>query len=169
MKFIYVVVFACILVVACAAPVDNSAAEAFEKNSQTVIANLKGFQNENVDYSQYAEDFIMRDTGFGGKDSLNLQEMIAMDKSNWEIFDFKCLTDPVVLLPGVNVDTKLPDGSVRHYSRWQVTRQATDSTAAKSAVISLYESFDFNEEGKIVFQQIYGDFGGIINYLFSEN
>jgi len=48
---------------------DNSANEAFEKNSQTVLAILEGFQSENLDYSQYADDFVMRDTGFGTKDS----------------------------------------------------------------------------------------------------
>jgi len=29
----------------------------------------------------------------------------------------------------------------------------------------LYESFDFNEEGKIIYQQVYGDFTGIMMHL----
>jgi hypothetical protein len=167
MKFIYAILCACILFVACAPPVDNSAAEAFEKNSQTVVDNLKGFQNENIDYSQYANDFILGGTSFGEKDSISLNEMIEMDKNNWKTFDFKLVTYPLVLLPGVDVDTKKADGSVRHYSLWEVTLPATDSTEAKSGQIKLYESFDFDEDGKIVFQQVYGDFGGIMGYLFS--
>jgi len=107
----------------------------------------------------------MRDTGFGSKDSLSLDEMIAFDKEMLEAYDFKILTDPIVLLPGVNPDTRKPDGSVRHYTDWEVTLPATDSTEARSGVIKLYESFDFNAEGKITFQQVYGDFTGIMMHL----
>ena len=146
---------------------DNSANEAFEKNSQTVLANLEGFQNENQDYSQYAKDFVMGDTGFGNKDSLSLEEVMKADKELWENYDFKLLTDPINLLPGVNADTRLPDGSVRHYSDWQVTLSATDSTEAKSGVIKLYESFDFDADGKIIFQTLYGDFTGLMMHLHS--
>lgn len=152
----------------CQAPVDNSASEAFEKNSKTVIANLEGWQNESMDYSEYADDFVMFDTGFGVVDSMSLADMKESDKRAWEALDFKMLNDPI-MLPGVNADTKLADGSVRHYSSWEVTRPATDSTEAKSGVINLYESFDFNEEGKIVYQQVYGDFTGIMRHLFSAD
>jgi hypothetical protein len=169
MKSIYSILFLSIFFVGCQPKPDNSANEAFEKNSKTVIANLEGWQNENLDYSMYAKDFAMLETGFGApKDSLNLDEMMANDKQMWETFDFKLLTSPPVLLPGVNADTKMADGSVRHYSSWEVTLPATDSTAAKMGVIRLYESFDFDKEGKIRYQQVYGDFGGLMNYLFSE-
>ena len=169
MKSIYAILFLSILFVGCQPKPDNSANEAFEKNSKTVLANIEGWQNENIDYSAYAKDFAMRETGFGAaKDSLNLEEMKASDKQMWATFNFKLLNAPPVLLPGVNADTKLPDGSVRHYSTWEVTRPATDSTAAKTGVIRLYESFDFDAEGKIRYQQVYGDFGGLMNYLFSK-
>lgn len=142
---------------------------AFEKNSITVLANLKGFQNDNLDYSMYADNFSMLETTFGvEKDSSSLPEMIESDKAIWEMFDFKMLTDPTVLLPGVNPDTGMPDGSVRHYSEWEVSRPATDSTAAKACNIRLYESFDFDDEGKILVQQVYGDFSGLMMYLNSS-
>ena len=148
---------------------DNSADMAFQKNSETVLANLKGWQNENLDYSMYADDFVMLDAGFNApKDSLSLNDMMASDKNLWKTYDFKLLTDPPNLLPGVNQDTKQPDGSVRHYSEWEVTRPATDSTEARSGAIRLYESFDFDESGKILFQQVYGDFTGLFMYLNSE-
>ena len=147
------------------AEVEVSADEIFQKNSETVLANLKGWQNENVDYSVYADDFIMGETMFNAeKDSLNLDEMKAFDKMMWERFDSKMLAEPQ-LLPGVNADSKLADGSVRHYSEWEVTLPATDSTEAKTANIRLYESFDFNEEGKISFQQIYGDLSAMMMYF----
>lgn len=169
MKVIYAILFLSILFVGCQPKPDNSANEAFERNSKTVLANLEGWQNENLDYTMYATDFAMLETAFGAdKDSINLDEMIVNDKQMWETFDFKLLTSPPVLLPGVNADTKIADGSVRHYSSWEVTLPATDSTEAKSGVIRLYDSFDFNAEGKIRYQQTYGDFGGIMNHLFSK-
>ena len=143
--------------------------ENFETNSETVLKNLKGWQNENLDYSMYAQDFIMIDTGFGSeKDSLNLEEMIAGDKQIWADYDFKMLTDPPVLLPGVDPDTRIPNGSVRHYSHWEITKTATDSTPAKSGIIQLYETFDFNENGKITDQAVYGDFTGVMMHLNSD-
>ena len=166
MKTIYSIICLPLLFMACQPKVDNSAQEAFEKNSQTVLANIEGWQNENLDYSQYAENFIMRDTGFGAaKDSVTLNEMKEQDKMMWERYDFKLLTSPPVLLPGVNPETKKVDGSVRHYSDWEVTLPATDSTTAKKGVIKLYESFDFDSNGKIVYQQLYGDFTGLMMYL----
>lgn len=169
MKSIYSILFLSILFIACQPKPDNSANEAFEKNSKTVMANLEGWQNENLDYSMYAKDFAMLETGFGAaKDSITLDEMMENDKQMWATLDFKLLTSPPVLLPGVNADTKLADGSVRHYSSWEVTLPATDSTAAKSGVIRLYESFDFDAEGKIRYQQAYGDFSGLMNHLFSK-
>lgn len=166
MKSIYYYLFLTVLLVGCKTETDNSVNETFETNSKTVLANLEGWENENLDYTMYADDFVMSDTAFGAeKDSLSLKEVMANDKQIWARYDFKLLTKPPVLLPGVNPQTKKPDGSVRHYSDWEVTLPATDSTEARSGVIQLYESFDFNTEGKILFQQAYGDFSGIMMYL----
>lgn len=145
---------------------EMSVDDVFKKNSETVLANLKGWQNENLDYSMYANDFVMLDNGFGAeKDSVSLKEMMDFDKMLWKNYDFKLLTDPPVLLPGVNSDTKKADGSVRHYSDWEVTRVATDSMPAKTGVLHMYESFDFDENGKIILRQAYADFTGIMMYL----
>ena len=167
MKSIIFYLSAVVLLVSCTPPVDNSANLAFEKNSKTVLANLDGWQNENIDYSMYADNFVMLETAFGTEsDSITLDQMKENDKKMWEAYDFKMLNTPV-LLPGVNAATRMPDGSVRHYSAWEITLPATDSTAAKSGVIKLYESYDFNAEGKIAYQQVYGDFTGIMMYLHS--
>ncbi len=140
--------------------------DVFNKNSETVMSNLKGWQNENLDYSMYSDDFVMLDTFFGAeKDSISLTEMKESDKMLWKNYDFKLMTEPPVLLPGVNSDTKKPDGSVRLYSDWEVTRVATDSMPAKSGMLHMYESFDFDENGKIVYQQGYADFTGLMMYL----
>ena len=168
MKQIIYYLCAVLILVSCTPPVDNSASEAFEKNSKTVLANLQGWQNENLDYSMYADDFAMMETGFSSEnDSVSLTEMIETDKKLWQTYDFKMLNEPV-LLPGVNATTKAVDGSVRHYSQWEITLSATDSTEAKSGVIKMYESFDFNEEGKIRYQQVYADFTGIMMHLHGQ-
>jgi len=169
MKFIYYYVFLSILLVGCKTETDNSVNETFEANSKTVLANLEGWENENLDYTMYADDFVMRETWFGAeKDSLSLKEVMDNDKQTWARYDFKLLTKPSVLLPGVNPQTGMPDGSVRHYSDWEIILPVTDSTKARSGVIHLYESFDFNSEGKILLQQVYGDFSGIMMYLNKE-
>jgi hypothetical protein len=54
---------------------------------------------------------------------------------------------------------------VRYYGDWQITIPATDSTEARSGVIKYYESFDFDDDGKIIYQQGYGDYGGLFGYL----
>ncbi|NEW79213.1 MAG: hypothetical protein GZ086_07245, partial [Gelidibacter sp.] len=126
MKCIYAILLLSLLFIACEPKTDNSAKEAFEKNSKTVLANLDGWQSENLDYSMYSKDFTMLETGFGAdKDSLTLDEMMAYDKQTWATFNFKLLSSPPVLLPGVNPDTKLADGSVRLYSTWEVMVPAT--------------------------------------------
>jgi len=171
MKHLLTILCLTFLFIACQPAADNSANEAFEKNSKTVLAALEGFQNENLDHqAYYATDFVSLVTGFGAdKDSLNLDESIASDKEIWKILDFKLLNDPVVLLPGVNAETKMADGSVRYYGDWEVTRTATDSTEARSGVLKIYSSFDFDEEGKIIYEQGYGDFSGIMRYLMSAD
>ncbi|MEJ2113857.1 MAG: hypothetical protein P8X62_09265 [Flavobacteriaceae bacterium] len=169
MKFIYSILFLTIFLIACQPKVDNSAEEAFKKNSETVLANLQGFQDENVDYySTYSDSVVFADTGFGGKDSLSLDDIKENDKWLWETFNFKLITDPLVLLPGVDPETKKSDGSVRYYGEWELTLPATDSTEGKTAVLKMYESYDFDDDGKILYQQGYGDFTGIMTYLLKE-
>lgn len=169
MKIIYSIICLSIMFVGCQPKVDNSAQEAFEKNCKTVLANLEGFQNENLDYTMYSKDFVLRGTGFGDKDSLSLEEVKGHDKWLLENFDFKIIDSPINLLPGVNPDTKQMDGSVRYYADWEVTKPATDSTAAKTGILKMYESFDFDAEGKIIYQQGYGDFTGLMTYLMSND
>ncbi|NCP91040.1 MAG: hypothetical protein GW827_12555, partial [Flavobacteriales bacterium] len=98
-KIISTLLFA-ILFIGCQEKVDNSAQEAFEKNSKTVLLNIESWQNESMDYSMYSKDFIMLETGVGTeKDSLTLDDIIANDKKMWDYYDFKILNTPV-LLPG---------------------------------------------------------------------
>lgn len=167
MKKLFTFLFLSTIIIGCQPPPDNSAAETFEKNSETVMAYINGFEKESVDYEAiYSKDLVvMRGTSFGSNDSTFLTQLILNDRKGWAKFDFEMMTRPVVLLPGVNADTKKLDGSVRYYGTWKVTLPATDSTEARSGVIKLYETFDFNEEGKIIYQGFYGDGSGLFMYL----
>jgi len=167
MKKIYILFILSLILVSCQPPVDNSAKEKFEKNAKTVQAYIDGFEAESIDYDKiYSKQLVvMRGTSFGSNDSTGLPELMMNDRKGWAKFDFELLNKPAVLLPGVNADTKELDGSVRYYGTWKVTRPATDSTEEKSGVIKLYESFDFDDEGKIVYQQYYGDGSGLFLYL----
>ena len=144
---------------------DNKTSEIFETNSTTVAAYLKDWQNENVDYEKYfASDFESWPTAYGDTDTTNLEQNIEWDQYNWERYDFE-IADELNLLPGVNVDTKQMDGSVRYYANWKITKSATDSTEERSAYIKMYQAYVFNEEGKISMNLTYGDFSGMMQDL----
>jgi len=168
MKIMYSMLCLALLIVGCKAEPDNSANELFAKNSETALKSIMDWENETPDYSIYADDAVAYSTYFGAEnDSIMMQseESKAHDKSFLVKYDFKLLTNPPVFLPGVNADTKLPDGSVRYYGAWEVTLPATDSTEAKSGIIKIYESYDFDANGKIAVQQGYGDYSGLMTYL----
>ena len=168
MKNVFIVSVLAMFIFGCEERKEDPAAQAFEENSKTVLANLEGWQTENLDYSMYADDFYMLVTAFGAeKDSVTLSEMKEMDAAYWATHDFEMVEEPQLLI-GVDPETNTPDGSVRHYSLWRVTRSATDSTEAKSGEIQLYEFFTFNEDGKILRQGVYGDFGGLNAHLYSN-
>jgi len=169
MKRIYFPLFAAALFIGCQPPVDNSADEAFVKNSETVRIEIASWKSESMDYDAlYAANAVVLETAFEAGDSLTLSEIKENNARMWEMFDFEMITDPLVLLPGVNTDTKKADGSVRYYGVWKVTLPATDSTEARSGELKFYESYDFNAEGKIIYQQGYGDFGGLFEYLMED-
>lgn len=139
--------------------------EAFERNSEVVKQDIENWINETPDYSNYAEDMYFYPTNFSLEpDSVSLTESMENDKAALAAYDF-AIADELVLLPGVNAETKQMDGSVRFYAIWELTKTATDSTEAKSAKIAVYHSYDFNAEGKITNQVTYGDFTGILRYL----
>lgn len=170
MKIMYSMFCLALLFVSCKAEQkeDNSANELFAKNSETVLKSISDWENETLDYSIFAENAVGLNTFFGAEVDtilINSEESKAMDKEFLSRYDFKFSPNPPQLLQGVNADTNLPDGSVRYYGAWEVTLPATDSTEAKSGTIKVYNSLDFDENGKIIYTQGYGDYSGIMNYL----
>ena len=165
MKTINAILCLALFAVACQPKPDTTADDLFKKNSETALSYLKAWESENVDYSIFADDYVSRETGFGSEvDSIGLAEAKEWNSKMLAQYDFKMMGDPV-FLPGVNPDTKKPDGSVRYYGDWEIILPATDSTEARSAVLKAYHSFDFNAEGKLAYEQMYGDFTGVMMYL----
>lgn len=177
MKFILIILAGVFLFVGCqpvadsgeSSPAEDPTKEIFERNSQTVLNYLEAWQNENVDHAAFfSEDFEEWGTGFGQNDTTRFDDLAESDKGAWDRYDFELITDPLNILPGVNVDTKEFDGSVRYYGEWNIISPASDTTEEKSGTLRLYQAYVFNEEGKINLVLTYGDFTGINNYLNSS-
>lgn len=160
-NFIYVTFLS---IVAFSCNPNQEAMKTFEENTKTMDILFESFANESVDYSKFADDVVFKGTLVGAKDSLSLDEIKAIHKELFAKYDFKYMA-PVKYLTGVNADTGVTDGSVRMYYDQEVTLTATDSTEAKSVIVSIYESFDFNEEGKVTYVQWYCDWTGSLAYL----
>jgi hypothetical protein len=131
----------------------NAMLEAFNRNCATVLEYEKAFCSENIDYDKfYAENAVIKGTSFGASDSLFVEDRKVSHQELWQDYDLS-ISEPLNLLPGVNAETKEIDGSVRLYFTLTVTKTANQ----KSISIPMYESFDFDENGKIVYFQFYGD------------
>jgi hypothetical protein len=124
----------------------------FENNSKTMQLLFESYANESVDYTKFADDVVFRGTLSGSADSLGLDEIKGIHKEFFAKYDVKHMA-PFNYLQGVNAETGKADGSVRMYYEMQVTNTTND----KSVVVPIYESFDFNDEGKASFVQWYCD------------
>ena len=153
-KFLYSILL-CVFIFSCnsTSDVDNSAVnKSFEENSKTMQALLESYANEDVDYSRFSDNVVFKGTLFGSPDSLRLDQIKGIHKEFFVKYDVKHMA-PFNFLQGVNPETGEADGSVRFYYDMQVT----NSSNGKSVVIPIYESFDFDEEGKAIYVQWYCD------------
>ena len=163
MKKLFYIPITILLLFSCnAEPTKKQSAvnESFEKNSQTMQSLFESFSNEAVDYSRFSDDVVFKGTLLGSKDSLNLDEVKEMHKGFFAKYDVKHLGE-FNYLQGVNPQTGEADGSVRMYYDMEVT----NSSNGKSVVIPIYESFDFDEEGKAIYVQWYSDWTASIGSL----
>ena len=132
--------------------------QTFKKNCQTVQSYLNDFVKENIDYKKYYNDTCeIRGTYYNSTGSMSVQDRISTHKQMWSKYDFK-ISDSIEYLPGVNAKTKQIDGSVRFYFDWTTTNSENN----RSITIPLYMSFDFDDEGRFVYLQFYGDISSAI-------
>ena len=147
------------------APAADDSRQLFERNAATARQLILDFDAESdAALAHFADSAIWTPTRFGQTDTVPLEQAWAGWKRMWAAYDLELLSD-LVLLPGVDPKTKTPDGSVRVYFDWRYTKPATDSTEQRVADLSLYEAWEFNEDGKIWMTQLYGDIGATIAAL----
>jgi len=151
-----------VLLVACTPPAEGGSSEAdalFDRNCATALNLIRDFDNEDIDAirSHFADSAIWRPTKFGQTDPVSLQDKVEGWKGAFAKYDFDLATEDLRLLPGVDAETREPDGSVRVYFDWELVRPATDSTERKAVTVTYYESWDFDADGKIWLTQIFGD------------
>jgi len=129
----------------------------FDANVATAAHVFADFQAEDDHFfTHFAEDAYWAGTSLNAPDSIALADVAPKYRELWGKYDYT-LTEEANFLPGVNPVSKETDGSVRGYFKWNITKVATDSTEQKSVNVKVYESFDFNAEGKIVWTQVYAN------------
>ena len=132
---------------------NNNLSKIFEKNCETVKSYEAAFCQESIDYEKfYSDQAIIKGTLLGDKDSMYVADRKIAHQELWKKYDFSMT--PLNPLPGVNPETKKMDGSVRNY--FDITITLTEN--GNSITMPMYNSFDFDDEGKILFLQYYGDF-----------
>ena len=132
---------------------DENIYKIFKENCETVIAYETAFCEESIDYEFfYSENAIIKGTMLGDKDSMYVADRMIAHQELWQKYDFSM--SPLNPLPGVNPETKKMDGSVRMY--FDITITLTEN--GNSVTMPMYNSFDFDDEGKIIYLQYYGDF-----------
>ena len=154
--------FAAISLAACTSPAPGEASNAdalFNRNCETARALIRDFDNEDIAAirSHFTDSAVWRPTSFGQLDTASLEDKVAGWTAAFAAYDFDLATEDLRFLPGVNAETKKPDGSVRVYFDWDLVRPATDTTERKSVTVSYYESWDFDADGKIWLTQVFGD------------
>ena len=132
---------------------NNNVSKIFEKNCETVVSYEAAFCQENIDYERfYSDKAIIKGTMLGDNDSMYVADRKTAHKELWQKYDFSM--SPLNPLPGVNPETKKMDGSVRMY--FDITITLTEN--GNSITMPMYNSFDFDDQGKILYLQYYGDF-----------
>ena len=163
MKKIIYSILLCVFIFSCDkdTKTDNlSVSQSFEQNKKTMQALLDSYANENVAYSRFSEDVVFKGTLLGAPDTLKLDQIKAIHKDFFAKYDVKHMA-PFNFLQGVNPESGEADGSVRFYYDMQVT----NSSNGKSVVIPIYESFDFDNQGKAIYVQWYCDWTASISSL----
>jgi hypothetical protein len=138
----------------------------FVRNAETVERVFRAFEAEDGEafWAEFAETAVWRGTGVNAPTILSREKMQGVYDAFWGEFDYEIVGD-LHFQPGVNHETQLPNGSVNGTFLWEVSRMAPDSSERRSVQLWIYESFDLNEEGQIVFTQVFSDLASAYRQL----
>ena len=157
MKQLTPLIICAVLLVSCS---NNSFNADFEKNTQLAQDYFNQFEMKNEDaVFEYLHPDIEWHMPVYGMDMGRIDEVKAAIKGyHAEYDDLKFTAD--YWLPGVNIETGIPDGSTRVYGTWTSTHKRT----GKKTNLTSYHSFEF-EDGKIIRGGDWFDLGGMMNSL----
>ena len=135
----------------------DPASLAFVRNAQSVETVFRAFEAEDAEafWGGFAETALWRGTGVNAPTTLSRKKMRSVYDTFWAEFDYE-LMEPPHFLPGVDPETQRPNGSVNGMFLWEVSKTEEDGSR-KSVQLWIYESFDFNDDGDIVFTQVFSD------------
>jgi len=138
----------------------------FVRNAETVERVFRAFEAEDGEsfWAEFAETAVWRGTGVNAPTTLSREKMQGVYDAFWGEFDYEIVGD-LHFQPGVNHETQLPNGSVNGMFLWEVSRMAPDSSERRSVQLWIYESFDLNKEGQIVFTQVFSDLASAYRQL----
>jgi len=151
------------LLAACGSANPNSMS--FVSNAATVERVFRAFEAEDsiAFWAEFSPEAVWRGTGVDAPTTLSRPMLERVYGSFWSEFDYEIVGD-LHFLPGLNPETQLPNGSVNGTFLWEVSR--TDDEGERRAVqLWIYESFDFNDEGQIVFTQVFSDLASAYRQL----
>ena len=143
----------------------DPASLAFVRNAQTVETVFKAFEAEDAEafWGGFAETAVWRGTGVNAPTTLSRKKMRSVYDAFWAEFDYE-LMEPPHFLPGVDPETQRPNGSVNGMFLWEVSKAAEDGSR-KAVQLWIYECFDFNDDGDIVFTQVFSDLASAYRIL----
>ncbi len=96
-------------------------AATFDANAATVSQAFADFTAESDDFfTHFSDDATWGGNAVGSADTLTLDVVTAGYRNMWSQYDYRMVTE-ANMLPGVNPDTKMTDGSVRGYFRWEIS------------------------------------------------
>lgn len=158
MKNIYLLLFSTILFVGC------NTNPNYEKNLETAkkLFELHGEEDLDAQLALISKD-IESTTAFYGAESVGYDQYVIMLKGYHAAFDDIKYTANV-WLPGTDQEGNL-DGSVRTYGNWSGINVST----GKVLDLNGYWYMNFDEEGKIIAQGDFFDFGGMIDAVYPKN
>jgi hypothetical protein len=135
----------------------DPASLAFVRNAQAVETVFNAFEAEDPEafWGAFAETAVWRGTGVNAPTTLSRKKMRAVYDAFWAEFDYELMAPPH-FLPGVDPETQRPNGSVNGMFLWEVSKTAEDGSR-KAVQLWIYESFDFNDDGDIIFTQVFSD------------
>ena len=137
----------------------------FVRNAETVERVFRAFEAEDGEafWAEFAETAVWRGTGVNAPTTLSREKMKGVYDAFWGEFNYEIVGD-LHFQPGLNPETQLPNGSVNGMFLWEISR--VDENGERRAVqLWIYESFDFNDEGQIIFTQVFSDLASAYRQL----